>query len=242
MFALTILQQTPIRFPMPLVQPQPLPIYCPPHHLMCLYLRYQHLLYLHPYNCLQAVNLAAATHVTAKSEKSYVWARIREEEMILDLLHDEAESTDLRVKVAFDQLNYIYKGATAFGVELPDLKEIQQKAYLSVGLPMPSRSSNVSQTPSPDPLLGEIVAGMLRRRQSISDGSISTIPFQSPTTTPFHSSHIQPSINLESHSHSMKIKKSVHSHEGFPDLYYMSYFDHVCTPSLYPTLSHTVKM
>lgn len=102
------------------------------------------------YRCRRAAKLAAAAKLAIKSEAVHIWARIREEELILSMLHDEAEHTGSRMKTASHQLEVICRGAKLYGIELPDVEEIEREDLKSEMLfDIPSSPRTPPRTPSP---------------------------------------------------------------------------------------------
>lgn len=112
------------------------------------------------YRCLRAVKLAVAAQVAIKTEETHIWARIKEEELVLGMLHDEAEDTGSRMKTASHQLKSIYDGAKHYGVALPDIEEIEQEVSQSQGrLDLPTASP---RTP-PGTLFHELIVDVMNR-------------------------------------------------------------------------------
>jgi hypothetical protein len=77
------------------------------------------------YRCLQAVKLTKATQHAITDKESHLLSRIREEEFILEMLHEEVEQTSSRKKTATYQLESIREGVESYGVKLPNDAEVE---------------------------------------------------------------------------------------------------------------------
>lgn len=132
------------------------------------------------------MKLAAAAQAAIATEESHIWTRIREEELILDMLHDEAEHTSSRKKTALHQLESIYKGAKLYGVELPDMDELKHEA-LSEAPPETLQSPDVPLRTPPPQLFHELIVDVMNRSpESLSHepSSLSSLSFMTSVRRP----------------------------------------------------------
>lgn len=144
------------------------------------------------YCCVRAVKLATAAMLAIQDQESFLRSRIKEEEMMLEMLHEEVEHTQSRTKTAVYQVASLREGIQAYGVNLPDGAEIE--ALIRQPSPEPPQSPiTPTQTP-PTQLFQQLLFDMLDHSPALSGSSSSS------HTDLSHYSR-QPQINLSSSDH-----------------------------------------
>lgn len=114
------------------------------------------------YRALRAMKMATATKLAIADEESHLLSRIREEEFILEMLHEEAELAGSRKSRAIYQLDAIREGVETFGVRLPSDEELEATVRQPPpGIPQSPRTPTA--TP-PHEIYGELLTDMMTLR------------------------------------------------------------------------------
>lgn len=144
------------------------------------------------YRCVRAVKLATAAMLAIQDQESFLRSRIKEEEMMLEMLQEEVEHTKSRTKTALYQVESLREGIEAYGVKLPDGAEIE--ALIRQPSPEPPQTPITPTRTPPAHLFQELLLDMLDRTPA---------PSLSSHTDASHSSwfSLQPQINLSSSEH-----------------------------------------
>lgn len=103
--------------------------------------------------------MATATKLAIADEETHLLSRIKEEEFILEMLHEEVELTSSRKKTAIHQLDSIRQGMEYFGVGLPDDKELEA-AIRQAPPEMPQSPRTPTMTP-PKQIYQELLTDIL---------------------------------------------------------------------------------
>lgn len=127
-----------------------------------------------------------AAETALKAEETHIWARIREEELVLGLLHDEVEVTGSRRKAAMHQVKSIYDEARLVGLELPDKGKLEHEAYLSLG-----PGSSPSPPTSPGQLFSDLTVDMMNCPHENTPESSNLSPLLSLTSLPLGDDELQ---------------------------------------------------
>lgn len=136
--------------------------------------------------------MATATKLAIADEESHLLSRIREEEFILEMLHEEVELASSRKKRAIYQLDAIREGVEAFGVGLPDDEELEAVVRRPPETPQSPRTPTA--TP-PHEIYRELLTDMMARR---------------PKSTASSATSSNDSIGSPSHFSSFSLISSTH--------------------------------
>lgn len=123
--------------------------------------------------------------LSIERQESFIKTRIREEELTLDVLHDEAEYTRAPKKTALYQVESIREMGGEYGVELPDQEDI--KAELERDSPEVPHSPKTPPTKTPpQKSFADVLMEELDRTPSSSASELSPLSYESSTRLQTH--------------------------------------------------------
>lgn len=156
------------------------------------------------------MKMATAMKLAIADEETHLLSRIKEEEFILEMLHEEVELTSSRKKTAIHQLDSICQGMEYFGVGLPDDKELEA-AIRQAPPEMPQSPRTPTMTP-PKQIYQELLTDILSHATTSSSftggssnsSSFSLIPPIHPPSPKVHLPTLGASAALSQQSFCLK--------------------------------------